>query len=65
MFSKASITVFQYIIIVLCFRSGTIRKSVWAVDEKQDISLLWADMGIRIKDGWEVSHHANHCSSRG
>ena len=22
-------------------RSGTVRKSMWTVDEKQDISLLW------------------------
>ena len=26
------------------FRSGTIRKSVQAVDEKQDISLLWPNI---------------------
>ena len=51
MFSKASIRVFSaeaahiYIYILYCvFRSGTIRKSVRAVDEKQDISLLWPNI---------------------
>ena len=31
----------KWYITVLCFQSGAIRKSVQAVDEKQDISLRW------------------------
>ena len=49
MVSKASIRVFSagaaHAYILYCvFRSGTIRKSVQAVDEKQDISLLWPNI---------------------
>ena len=45
---KASIRVLSagaaHIYNCIVFRSGTIRKSVQAVDEKQDISLLWPNI---------------------